>query len=151
MMLRESITQNGENINFEGITDPACTRINGVPNSELLIRFADALIVGSDSELDAARAAVTETMGAATMVDVAAVGASFQRMVRVADATGIPLDEPEQVMTEDLREKLGLNEYVAAANTRQMPLIKRLFWKLVGARGYRRAIKRSSGSGKNHP
>jgi len=43
------------------------------------------------------------------MVDAAAVVANFSRMVRIADGTGIPLDDMMAEYSSDLREDLGLN------------------------------------------
>lgn len=51
------------------------------------------------------------------MVDAAGVIANFQRMVRIADGTGIPLDEPVAMLTTDIREELGLNHYGSADRT----------------------------------
>ena len=41
-MLRESVTLTGSEVDVDGLTDPAVTRIKGIPNSEELIRFSDA-------------------------------------------------------------------------------------------------------------
>ena len=85
-------------------------------------------------------------MGSAAMVDAAGVISNFQRMVRIADATGIPSDGPMQVMSEDLREQLGINQYVSAANSNPPSLFKRLLLKLVGVRQLRKMIREASTS-----
>ena len=36
------------------------------------------------------------------------------RMTHIADATGIPIDERTAAVTEEMREDLGLNEFVSA-------------------------------------
>ena len=56
-------------------------------------------------------------MGVQELVDAAGVVANFQRMVRIADGCGIPLDEFTRDATDDVREELGLHEYASAANT----------------------------------
>jgi hypothetical protein len=38
-------------------------------------------------------------------------------MVRVADATGTPLDPPMMLLTEPIRARLALDRFAAAANT----------------------------------
>ncbi len=63
------------------------------------------------------RSALQTQMGAASVVDAAAIIGNFERMDRIADGTGIPLDTPVAAMTADLREDLGLNEFGSAANT----------------------------------
>ena len=44
------------------------------------------------------------------MVDAAAVIAAFNCYPRVADATGIPLEEAKAAATEAMRSELGLDE-----------------------------------------
>jgi len=65
------------------------------------------------------------------MVDAAAVIANFQRMVRIADSTGIPLDEPVLMMTQGIREDLGLNEFSASANSPELPFLKRIAGRVL--------------------
>jgi hypothetical protein len=50
---------------------------------------------------------------------------NFERMVRIADATGIPLDDPVEILTSDVREGLGINDFTAAANTPAGGLVRR--------------------------
>jgi hypothetical protein len=38
-------------------------------------------------------------------------------MVRIADATGIPLDAPVAALTEGMRRELGIDAFAAAAHT----------------------------------
>ena len=54
------------------------------------------------------------------MVDAAGVIANFQRMVRIADGTGIPLTDNRLVaLTVDLRDELGINDYPTARLARE--------------------------------
>jgi hypothetical protein len=46
-------------------------------------------------------------------------------MVRIADATGIPLDAPVDIMTSDVRETLGIDRFTAAANTPRAGVVRR--------------------------
>ena len=48
-------------------------------------------------------------------MDAAGVLAIFNAVVRVADATGIPLEEQKAAMSADFRGALGINDYPAAA------------------------------------
>ena len=64
-----------------------------------LTEFAEAVVVGDAERIAAARGSVATELGDAAMVDAAAVIANFQRMVRIADSSGIPLDEPVLMMT----------------------------------------------------
>jgi hypothetical protein len=57
--------------------------------------------------------------------------ANCQRMVRIADGTGIPLDTPMAMINHGLREHLCLNDYGSANKTPPMSFIKRLFSRLL--------------------
>jgi hypothetical protein len=67
--------------------------------------------------MDAARASLLEAVGPAAFVDAAGVVGNFQRMVRIADATGIPLDGPMAALTQGMREELGINAFGSAEST----------------------------------
>ncbi len=75
------------------------------------------MVSGDAPDLDAARRALLQAMGPEALVDAVAVASNFERMVRIADATGIPLDTPVLLMSEGLREDLGIDGFAAAANT----------------------------------
>lgn len=63
------------------------------------------------------RRRIAETLGSAAAVDAAGVVANFQRMVRIADSTGIPVDDYILKRSGQLPERLGLTAYSSAANT----------------------------------
>ena len=63
----------------------------GVAHGELLAAFAEAATRGSDG-LPAIRSALLEVVGPEAFVAAAATVGIFNGLVRVADATGIPLD-----------------------------------------------------------
>lgn len=122
MVLRVSIIEaTGEEIDLDGMTDPACTEIKGIPHSEVLMKFTNAFMSNDKQALTAARDTLVSEMGAAAMIDAAAVASNQQRMVRIADGTGIPLEsmgDEMDAMAEEMSEQLGINEYVSAANSR---------------------------------
>ncbi|MCP4756739.1 MAG: hypothetical protein GY866_38235 [Proteobacteria bacterium] len=64
-----------------------------VPHSDLLKRFTQAVMGDDDRELDQARSELVSELGNEALVDVAAVIAQFESVNRVADATGIRLDD----------------------------------------------------------
>ena len=72
-------------------------------------------MVGEDNAaLAQARHAVMHILGPAAMVDAAGVAANFERMVRIADATGIPLDDRMATLTKEVREALHLERFAAS-------------------------------------
>ena len=48
---------------------------------------------------------------------VTAVAANFQRMVRIADSMGIPIDEKNVEVGAGIRQDLGLSRFASAENT----------------------------------
>ena len=143
-MLRESVKLSGGSIDFDGLTDPSCTEIRGVPNSHELLQFTNACLGDDAAALAATRQALVDNMGSGALVDTVGVISNFQRMVRIADATGIPSADAMLVMSEDLREQLGINRYVSAANSEQPPFFQRLLLKFVAVRQFRKMIREAS-------
>jgi hypothetical protein len=86
----------------------------GVPHGELLVRFAEAAIVGSDDEIRQAREDVATAIGEDALVDAAAVVAIFCCNVRVADASGVPLDAPTAEVRERIGQQVGIARYSEA-------------------------------------
>lgn len=80
-----------------------------------LIAFAEAAVRGEP--LDAARAAVAEAVGADGAGQAAATIAAFSGLVRVADGTGIPIDDGLAAASVEIRDALGLNTFGGADNT----------------------------------
>ena len=57
-----------------------------------------------------ARNAVLDRLGTEALVDAAAIVASFNAVVKLADGSGIPLEDFKAEATEDLRAELGLEK-----------------------------------------
>lgn len=107
-MLRASSEAHDENIDLDVIMTGAA--VDEIEFAEELIAFAEA-IVGADANLIAtARDRLVAVAGHAVMVDAAGVASNFQRMVRIADSTGITLGQMADE-TDDLRESLGINKF----------------------------------------
>ncbi len=81
-----------------------------MPHGALLVEFGEAVLRGDAARRTAARQAVLDTLGAAALVDAAAIVASFNSVVIIADGTGIPLEEAKAEATADLRSALGLEK-----------------------------------------
>jgi hypothetical protein len=115
-MLRESSEQTGilGQLNLQGTVNPDSD--SGVPHGNLLTAFAEAAVRQTDA-LPGLRSQVAAELGVQELVDAAGVVANFQRMVRIADGCGIPLDQFTKDATDDCREELGLHQFASAANT----------------------------------
>ena len=88
----------------------------GVPFAEVLLAYADAA-VRRDADLAERRAELAAALGPDAVVDAAATVANYQRMVRIADGCGIPLDQFTHNASAPWREELGVNDYHSAVNT----------------------------------
>jgi hypothetical protein len=125
MLLRVSGQMAGEEIDVAAVTGADASH-SGVRAGAELVAFAEASVTGSESEVAAARQALRAALGDAATVDAAAVVGNFQRMVRIADGTGIPLDAPVHMLTADLREDLGIDDFASAGHTPKLGRGRRL-------------------------
>jgi len=88
-----------------------------VPQGDLLIRFAEAVLGEEDHPLRRARAALTAALGPPGLVDAAGVVGLFNAIDRVADATGIPLEPEKAAASADFRAALDLDRFAVADRT----------------------------------
>lgn len=87
-----------------------------MPSGELLLRFVNAIELGRGDPI-VAREALRQAVGDDALIEAAATIAIFNGLVRVADGTGIALDDGVLGYSADFRERLGLNEFGGAANS----------------------------------
>ena len=114
MMLRASVEAEGGSVDLKAIVDRDIESL--VPHGALLANFAEA-VVGREERLPQVRDAIVDALGPGGLIDAAGSVANFQRMVRIADGIGIPLDERSVEPSADLRAELGVERYRSAANT----------------------------------
>jgi hypothetical protein len=107
-MLRGSGRHHGTDYSFEGIVHGDGG--SGVEHEAALLDFADAVIADMTS-LGQARAALVEQAGKEAMIDAAAVVAGFDAITRVADGTGIPLEQPKAEASASWRSSLGIDAF----------------------------------------
>jgi hypothetical protein len=132
MMLRVSVESEGGTANLAALTGAAPGAAAGVAHGAELVRFAEAVLGDDDAELRLAREALLAAVGPEAFVEAAGVVSNFQRMVRIADATGIPLDAPVAMLTQDLRRDLGLGRFGSGANTPPVGRVSRLVARALG-------------------
>lgn len=80
----------------------------GVVHAAPLIEYGEAMLGRDAARAALARDAVYRTLGPAALVDAAAIVASFNAVVKLADGSGIPLEELKAEATQDLRQQLAL-------------------------------------------
>jgi hypothetical protein len=96
-----------------------------------LTTFAEACVQADSAALATARDALRDAAGSAALVDTAGVVANFQRMVRIADGTGISLDAAVDMMSTDFREDLGLDQFETAGRSRDLGRVQRALAPLL--------------------
>lgn len=94
--------------------DPTCVisgRItdNSIPHSALLVAFVEAILENNTAGSAQLRTEILHKMGAEALVDVCAAVASFNAVVKVADGTGIPLEQEKELRTRQIRQELALD------------------------------------------
>ena len=117
MLLRASSQALGEQADLNGTIGEGD---GGVPHGELLRAFAEAATRSSEN-LPSVRQALVDAVGPEAFVEAAATVGVFNGLVRIADSTGIPLDDRIRAATGEFRAELGLNEFGGAANTDDGP------------------------------
>ena len=90
-MLRESSNAKGEQYDLTLLTGGDGD--GNIPQGRLLVEFADAVVGADDSGLVKLRSEIRALIGDAALVDAAAVAATFNAIDRIADATGIPIED----------------------------------------------------------
>lgn len=116
-MLRASSITTQRDLTLDAVTKGNQAETTGLEHGELLIAFTEAVVGRDASQSASLRQRILAEMGERQLVDVCGVIGNFHRMTRVADATGIPLDDRTLGISEDLRESLGINAYASAQNT----------------------------------
>ena len=109
MLLRASGEQSGAEYDLNAVT--STTGDAGVEHESLLRELTEAAIENRWDDLDDVRRRATQTMGEQETVDALTVAAAFNGITRVADATGIPLDEHTAATTVEMRNATGIDHF----------------------------------------
>jgi hypothetical protein len=88
---------------------------SGVAHGTELLAFTEAVMSGQNAAAERAR--LRAVLSPEAYVDIAAVIAAFNVVDRIADATGIPLDDMMLAMSGEVRQELDLTRFASAANT----------------------------------
>ena len=108
-MLRASSNAKGENLDLSLIVGKPGD--GNIPHGALLVAFAEAVLGVDNERLADTRSRIRITMGDAALVDAAAIVATFNAIDRVADATGIQIEDAKAQATADVRAALGINAF----------------------------------------
>ncbi|MFT7652834.1 MAG: hypothetical protein ACI9ON_001558 [Limisphaerales bacterium] len=115
-MLRVSAKVTQTDIDLAGINGSADAAAQGIEFGDLLMSFAEA-VASRAPDLADCREALLNAAGSDVLVDAAGVAANFQRMVRIADSIGIPVDDMTTELGQSVRDELDLTRFASAQNT----------------------------------
>jgi hypothetical protein len=107
-LLRASSKAQGGNYDLTLLTGGSGD--GNIPHGALLVRFAEA-VLGDDQALPGIQVEIRQKLGDAALVDAAAIVATFNAIDRVADSTGIPIEDAKAEATADFRSTLGINTF----------------------------------------
>ena len=112
MLLRESGRKEAQDYLLDSVT--STDGDSGVRHSAHLRALTEAAISGDWLSLSDLRTQAEKEMSKQQVVDVLVVAAAFNGITRVADATGIPLDENTREQTVEMREDTGIDSFAYA-------------------------------------
>lgn len=101
---------------FDAVLDRTFVGDVGIPAGWELLAFTNAVHDGG-AELAESREALVRAVGLDGLIEAAATVAIFNGLVRVADGTGIQLDDGLRTYSEADRARLGIDGFAGAANT----------------------------------
>jgi hypothetical protein len=78
-----------------------------VAHAALLSEFVEAVLGGDPDRIARTRDAIGAALGAEALVDAAGAVASFNAVVKVADGSGVVVEDYKIAVIEQMPEKLG--------------------------------------------
>ena len=117
MMLSLSANTTETDIDLQMVNGSTAKGAQEFPFANELARFAEAVAQRDEAEISRTRDELVQAAGEVVMVDAAAVAANFQRMVRIADSMGIPIDDKNVEAGAGIRQELKLSRFASAQNT----------------------------------
>ena len=109
-MLRVSVSQSSLQVDSGGLRTGDSRALDSIPNAHTLIGLADAFMDHEPDHLTKIRNEAASVIGELGVIEAIGVAANFQRMVRIASGTGIPIDEPDPESGKAVRAALNLND-----------------------------------------
>ena len=109
MRLRVSGQQTGKKYDLRPVMDGNVGNLK-LPSGNLLNDFVEGMCNRDLARVSKSRATLVDTLGEQAMVDAAATIAAFNAYPRMANATGIPLEDAKKEATLEMREELGLEK-----------------------------------------
>jgi hypothetical protein len=118
-MLRESAEHLKTNVDLH-LVNGESTDDGVVEFSNELMAYATAVATRDEDELVKTRDELLAAAGPEVLVDAAAVAGNFQRMVRIADSIGIPVDAQRMPVAQPAIDQLDLRRFPSAEFTPEL-------------------------------
>jgi hypothetical protein len=115
-MLRASAESSNTDIDLHLVNGVASDN-RSIEYSNELMAFATAIASRDEAELIESREKLLAASNAEVVVDAAAVAGNFQRMVRIADSTGIPVDDARMELAQPTVDLLELRRFKTSEHT----------------------------------
>ena len=116
-MLRASALTNNTEVDIQSINGDAISAATGIEFGPELLAFAESIAARDTKAITQTRSALLAIAGPQAVVEAAGVAANFQRMVRIADSIGIPVDNMATELGQSVRKELNLERFASAQNT----------------------------------
>lgn len=110
MLLRESSQREGTPAELSVVMGRADSPA-GVAHENVLIGIAEAVVAWDWGRLEQLKRDGVATLGAQETADAIGVACAFNGITKVADATGIPLDESTSEQTIEMRDATGIDAF----------------------------------------
>lgn len=107
---------NGLAVDLDGALDAGHVGDVGIPAGPELLAFTNAVELGR-GDIDETRRALAAVIGDQGAIEAAAIIAIFNGLVRVADGTGIQLDDGVFNASVTERDSLHINDFAGAVNS----------------------------------
>ena len=120
MRLRGSGEKEGRDYDLGAVTSDSGDA--GVDQGATLRALTEAAIRSEWDLLDSLRGDAFTTLGEQQTVDALTVAAAFNGITRVADSTGIPLDDAMAEATTSIRTATGIDQYAYAEKSARYDL-----------------------------
>ena len=118
MLLRRSGDIREESYNLGAITEATDGEV-GVSNEKILLEIAEAVYHSDDAALADLNKRGVKALGEQAFVDAIAVASGFHGITKVANATGIPLDDRTEEVTGELRQFTKIDDYADDVKSEQ--------------------------------
>ena len=113
MLLSLSGQKTSQDFNLDVVTKAGEGEI-GVLQEDILLRIAEAVTSGEERQLASVREEGLNALGPQALVDAITVASGFNGITKVANATGLPLDETTEKSTVNLRQQAKIDDYTDA-------------------------------------